>query len=143
MNTRTAWILLLLLFSSSAVFDSLWPHGLQHTVFHVLHLFPRVCSNSCPSSWWFHPTISSSVFPFSSYLQSFPALGSFPMSQFFLTGGQRIGVLASTSVHPINIQCWFPLGLIGLISLQSKGLTRVFSNATVQKQLCFRTQLPI
>ena len=143
MNTRTAWILLLLLFSSSAVFDSLWPHGLQHAVFHVLHLFPRVCSNSCPSSWWFHPTISSSVFPFSSHLQSFPALGSFPVSQFFLTGGQRIGVLASTSVLPINIQCWFPLGLIGLISLQSKGLTRVFSNATVQKQLCFCAQLPI
>ena len=127
MNTRVTWILLLLLFSSSAVFDSLWSH--------VLHLFP--------SSWWFHPTISSSVFPFSSHLHSFPALGFFPKSQFFLSGGQRIGVLVSASVLPINIQCWFPLGLIGLISLQSKGLSRVFSNTTVKKQLCFSTQLSI
>ena len=103
--------------------------------FHVLHLFP--------SSWWFHPTISSSVFPFSSHLQSFPALVYFPTSQFFLSGGQRIGVLASASVLPINIQCWFPLGLIGLISLQSKGLSRVFSNTTVQKHQFFGIQLSL
>ena len=92
----------------------------------------RACSNSCPSSRWCHPTISSSVIPFSC-LQSFPASGSFPMSQFFASGGQSIGALASGSVLPMNIQDWFPLGLTGLISFQSKGLPRVFSNTTVQK----------
>ena len=94
---------------------------------------PGACSNSCPSSQWCHPTISSSVVPFSSCLQSFPASGSFPMSQFFTSGGQSIAVSASTSVIPMNIQDWFPLGWTGWISLQSKGLSGVFSNTTVQK----------
>ena len=90
------------------------------------------CSNSCTSSRWCHPTISSSVVPFSSCLQSFPASGSFPMNQFFASGGQSIGVSASASVLPVNIQDWFPLGLTGLISLLSKGLSRVFSSTTIQ-----------
>ena len=94
---------------------------------------PGAYSNSCPSSWWCHPTISSSVVPFSSHLQSFPASGSFPMSQIFASGGQSIGVSASISVLPKNIQDWSPLGWTGWISLQSKGLSRVFSNTTVQK----------
>ena len=98
-------------------------------------------SNSCPSSWWCHPTISSSVDPFSSCLQSFPASGSFPMSQFFASGGQSIGVSASASVLAINIQDWFPLGWPGWISLPSKGLSRVFSNTTVQKHQLFGAQL--
>ena len=93
----------------------------------------RACSNSCPSSLWCHPIISSSVIPFSSCLQSFPASGAFQMSQFFAPGGQSIGVSASTSLLPMNIQDWFPLGLTGWISLQSQGLSRVFSNTTVQK----------
>ena len=93
---------------------------------------PRVHSNSCPLSWWCHTAISSSVIPFSSCLQSFPASGSFPMSQFFVSGDQSIGALASASVLPMNIQDWFPLGWTGWISLQSKGLSRVFSNTTVQ-----------
>ena len=113
--------------------DSLWHHGLQHTRFACPSLSPGACSNSCPLSQWCHQTISSSVVPFSSYLQSFPASGSFPMSQLFPSGGQSIGASASTSVLPMNIQGWFPLGLTGLISLQSKGLSRVFSNTTVQK----------
>ena len=98
-------------------------------------------SNSCPWSWWCHPTISPSVFPFSSCLQSFPASGSFQMTQFFTSGGQSIGISASTSVLPMNIQDWSPLGLTGWISLQSKGLSRVFSNTTVQKHQFFGTQL--
>ena len=93
---------------------------------------PRTCSNSCPSSCWCHPTISSSIIPFSSCLQSFPESVSFPRSQFFTSGGQSIGVSASASVLPMNIQDWFPLGWTGCISLQSKGLSRVFSNTTVQ-----------
>ena len=92
-------------------------------------------------SWWCHPTISSSTVPFSSHPQSFPASGSFPMSQFFASGGQGIGVSASTSVLPMNIQDWFPLGWTDWISLQSKGCSRVFSNATVQKNQFFGTQL--
>ena len=100
---------------------------------------PRACSNSCPSSQWCHPTISSSVVPFS-HLQSFPASGSFPMSQFFTSGGQRIRASASASVLPMNIQDWFPLGLTGLISLHSKGLLGVFSNTTAQKHQFFGTQ---
>ena len=105
--------------------------------FCVPSLTPGVYSNSCPSSQWCHPTISSSVSPFSSCLQSFPASGSFPVSQFFGSGGPSIGVSASISVLPINIQDWFPLGLTSWISLQSKGLARVFSNTTVQKhQFC-------
>ena len=101
---------------------------------------PGACSNSWPSSRWCHPTISSSVIPFSSCLQSFPASGSFPMSQFFASGGQSIGVSASASVLPINIQNRFPLGLTGLISLQSKGFSRVFSNTSVQKLQFFGAQ---
>ena len=112
---------------------SLPPHGLQHTRLCWSSPSPRVCTNSCPLSWWFHPTISSSVIPFSSCHQSFPASGSFPVSQFFTSGGQSIGVSASASVLLMNIQSWFPLGLIGLISLQSKRLSRFFPNTTVQK----------
>ena len=104
------------------MFDSLWPHGLQHARFSCPSPAPRACSSSCPSSRWCHPTISFSVVPFSSCLQSFPASGSFPMSQLFTSGGQNIGVSASASVIPMNIQDWFSLGLTGLISLQSKGL---------------------
>ena len=103
----------------------------------------RVCSNSCPSSWWCHPTISSSVVPFSSRLQSFPASGSFPMSQFFTSGGQIIGVSVSASVFPMNIQDWFTLGFSDLISLLSKGLSRVFSNGTVRKHQFCVAQLPL
>ena len=100
-------------------------------------------SNSCPSSRWCHPAISSSVIPFSSCLQSFPASGSFPMSQLFTSGGQSIGASASASVLPMNIHDWFPLGLTDLISLQSKGFSRVFCNTTVQKHQFFGTQLSL
>ena len=99
---------------------------------------PRDCSNSCALNQWCHPTISSSIVPFSSCLQSYPASGSFPVSQFFTSGGQSIG--DSASVLPMNIQDWCPLGLTGLISLQSKGLSRVFSNTTVEKHQFFSTQ---
>ena len=118
-------------FSCSVMSDFLQPYGLQHTRLPCPSPTPRACSNSHPSSWWYHPTISSSVIPFSSCLQSFPASGSFPRSQFFASGGQSIGTSASASVLPMNIQDWFPLGLTGLISLLSKGLSRVFSNNTV------------
>ena len=107
-------------FSRSVMSDSLWHHGLQHARLPCPSPTPRACSNSCSLSKWCHPTISSSVVPFSSCLQSFPALGSFPMNQFFASGGQSIGVSASTSVLPINIQDWFPLGLTGWISLQPR-----------------------
>ena len=106
-------------FSLSAVYDSLRPHALWHIRLPCPSPTPRACSNSCPSNRWCHPTISSSVVPFSSHLQSFPASGSFPTSQFFASGGQSIGVSASVSVLPTNIQDWFPLGLTGWISLQS------------------------
>ena len=119
-------------FSCSVVSDSLWPHGLQHFRPPCPSPTPGACLNSCPLSRWCHPTISSSVVPFSSCPQSFPASGSFPMSQFFPSGGQSIGVSAS-SVLPMNIQNWYPLGLTGWISLQSNGLSRVFSNTTVQE----------
>ena len=119
--------------SRSVVSDSLWPHRLQHARLPCPSPTPRACSNSCPSSQWCHPTISSSVVPFSSCLQSFPESGSFPVSQFFTLDGQSVGVSASASVLPMDIQDWFPLGLTGWISLQSKGLSRVFSNTTVQK----------
>ena len=112
---------------------SLWLRGLQHSRFLCPPLSPGVCSNSCPLNWWCHPTISSSVIPFFSCPQSFPALGSFPVSQLFSSGSQSIGVSASGSVLPMNIQDWFPLGWTGWISLQSKGLSRVFSNTTVRK----------
>ena len=124
-------------FSRSFRSDSLRPHEPQHARSPCPSPTPRVYSNSCPSSQWCHPAISSSVVPFSSCLQSFPASGSFPMSQLFTSGGQSIGVSASTSVLPMNIQDWFPLGWTGWISLQSKGLSRVFSNTTVQKHQFF------
>ena len=107
---------------SSVVSDSLQPHGLQHARLSCPSPTPGAFSNSCPSSWWCHPTISSSAAHFSSCLQFFLAPGSFPMSQFFTSGGPNIGVSASAPVLPINIQNWFPLGLTGLISLQTKGL---------------------
>ena len=116
---------------------TLRPHGLQNARPPCLSPTPRVYLNSCPLSRWCHPTISSSVVPFSSHLQSFPASGSFQMSQSFTSGGQSIG--ASISVLPMNIQDWFPLGLTGVI-LQSKGLSRVFSNTIVQKHQFFGTQ---
>ena len=127
-------------FSRSIMSDSLWPHRLQHPRPPCPSPTPGAYPNSCPSSQWYHPTISSSVIPFSFCLQSFPASGAFPVSQFFTSGGQGIGVSTSTSVLPTNIQDWFPLGLTDLISLQSKGLSRVFSN-TVQKHQFFCTQL--
>ena len=114
-------------FGHSVVSDFLWPHGLQHTRFPCLSPAPRACSNSCPLSRWYHPTISSSVIPFSSCLQSFRASGAFQMSQFFKSGGQSVGVSASASVLPMSTQDWSPLRWIGWISLQSKGLWRVFS----------------
>ena len=130
-------------FSHSVVSNSLRPHGLQHARPPCPSLTPGVYLNSCPLSWWCHPTISSSVIPFSSRLQSFPASGSFPMSQLFASGGQSIRVLASTSVLPMNTQDWSPLGWTGWISLQSKGLSKVFSNTTIQKHQFFSTQLSL
>ena len=112
--------------------DSLWPHGLQHTRLPCPSSTPGACSNSGPLSRWCHPTVSSSVVSFSSCLQSFPASGSFLMSHLFASGGQNIGAPASASVLLMNIQDWFPLGLSGLISLQSKGLSRVFSNTSLK-----------
>ena len=120
--------------------DSLRPHEFQHSRPPCPSPTPRVYSNSCPLSQWCHPTISSSVVAFSSCPQSFPASGSFPMSQLFTSGGQRIGVSASASVLPMNIQDSSPLGWTGWISLQSKGLSRVFSNTTVQKNQFFSVQ---
>ena len=130
-------------FSRLVVWGSLWPHGLQCTRPPCPSPMPEVYSNSCRLSQWCHPTISSCVIPFSSCLQSFPALGAFLMSQLFASGDQSIGVSASTWVLPMNIQDWFPLGLTGWISLQSKGLSRVFSNTTVQKHQFFGTQLSL
>ena len=128
--------------SHSVVSDSLYPHGLQHARLPCPSPTPRAYSNLCPSSWC-HPTISSSVIPFSSCLQSFPVSGAFPMSQFFASGGQSIGVSVSASVLPMNTQDWSPLGWTGWISLQSKGLSRVFSNTIVQKHQYFGTQLSL
>ena len=130
-------------FSHSVTSDSLWPHGLQDARPPCPTPTLEAYSNSCPSSRWGHPTISSSVIPFSSHLQSLAASGSFQMSQFFTSGGQSIGVSASASVLPINIQDWFPLGWTGWISLVSKGLSRVFSNTTVQKHQFFGAQLSL
>ena len=115
-------------FSPSVVSDSLWPHRLQHTCLPCPFPTPTACSNSCASGRWGHPTISSSVIPFSSCLQSFPASGSFPMSWFFASSGQSIGGSTSASVLPMNTQDSSPLGWTGWISLQFKGLSRVFSN---------------
>ena len=126
-------------FSHSVISDSFQPHGLQHARSPCPSPTPRAWSNSCPLSWWCNPFILSSVVPFSSHLCSFLASGSFPMSQFFASGVQSIGV--SASVLPMNIQDWFPLGLTGFTSLQSKGLSRVLSNTTVQKYKFFRAQL--
>ena len=129
-------------FSHSVESNFLQPHGLQCARHPCLSPTPGVDSNSCPLSRWCHPTISSSVvIPFSSCLQSFPASGSFQISHFFASGGQSTGVSASASVLPVNIQDWFPLGWTGWISLQSKGLSRVFSNTTVQKHQFFSAQL--
>ena len=118
-----------LLFCSSVVSDSLQPHGLQIARLPCPPPSPGACSNSCPLNWWCHPTISSSVLPFSSFLQSFLASGSFPMSQLFTSGGQSIGASPLASVFPMGIQGWFPLGLTGLISLLSKGLVFSSENA--------------
>ena len=122
--------------------NSLRPHGLQHARLPRPSLPPWACSDSCPLSRWCHPTILSSAAPFFC-LQSFPASGSFPVSQFFTSGGRSIGASASASVLSLNIQDWFPLGLTGWISLPSKGLSRVFSNITVQKHQLFGTQLSL
>ena len=134
---------LTLQFSHSVVSDSLWPHGLQHARPPCPSPAPGVYWNSGPLSQWCHPTISSSVVPFSSHLQSFPTSGSFQMSKLFASGGQSIGVSASTSVLPMNSQDRSPLGWTGWISLQSKGLSRVLSNTTVQKHQFFGTQLSL
>ena len=128
-------------FSCSVMSDPLWPHELQHARPPCPSPTPGVYSDSCPSSWWCHPAISSSVIPFSSCPQSLQALGSFPMSQLFAWGGQRIGVSALTSVLPMSTQDWSPLEWPGWISLQNKGLSRVFSNTTVQKHQFFGAQL--
>ena len=128
-------------FSRSVMSDSLQLHGLQHARSLNPSPTPGAYPNSCPLSWWCHPTISSSVVPFSSCLQSFPASGSFPVSQFFASDGQSTGALAS--VLPMNTQGWSPLGWTGWISLQSKGLSRVFSNTTVQKHQFFSAHLSL
>ena len=122
-------------FSPSVMSDSSQPHGLQHARLPWPSPSPRVHSNSCPLSQWCHPAISFPVVPFSSCLQYFPASGFFPMCHFFASGGHSIGLTAS--VLPMNIQDWFPLGWTGLISLESKGLSRVFSSTTVQKHQFF------
>ena len=128
-------------FSRSDGSDSLWPHGLQHARLPCPSPTPGACSDSCPSSQWCHPTASFSVVPFSCSLQSFTASGSFPVSQFFTWSGPSIG--ASASVLLMHIQGWFNLGLTGWISLQSKGLSRVFSNTTVQNHQFFGAQLSL
>ena len=127
-------------FRCSVVSDSLQSHGLQHTRPPCPSPTPGAYSNLCPLSQWCHPAISSSVVPFSSHPQSFPASGG-KMSQLFTSGGQSTGVSASAAVLPVNIQDWFPLGCTGWISLQSKGLSKVFSNTTVQKHQFFSTQI--
>ena len=124
-------------FSSSVESNSLQPHEPRHARPPCPSPTAGVHPNSCPSSWWCHPTISSSVVPFSSCPQSFPASGSFQMSQLFASSGQSIAVSASTTIPPMNTQEWSPLGWTGWISLQCKGLSRVFSNTTIQKhQFC-------
>ena len=134
---NASYLKVLILFSCLVVFDSLWPQGLQHARLPYPLLPPRACSNSCPSSQWYHSTISSSVTPFSCP-QFFPASGSFPMSWLFTSGSQSTG--ASASVLPMNIQGWFPVGLTSLISLLSKGLSRVFSSTIIQKHQFFSAQ---
>ena len=142
------WCLTSVQFSRSVMSNSLWPHELKHARPPCPSPTPRVYANSCPLSQWCYPTVSSSVIPFSSCPQSFPASGSSQMSQ-FASGGvwslklQNIGVSASTSVLPMNTQDWSPLGWTGWVCLQSKGLSRVFSNTTVQKHQFFSTQLSL
>ena len=126
-------------FSHSVMSDCLQLHGFRHARLFCPSPDPGACSNSCPSCWWYHPTISSSVIPFSSCLPSFPGTGFFPMSQLFPSGGQSFGVSSSASVLPMNIQDWVPLGLTGLISLPSKGLSRLFFNTKVEKHPVFST----
>ena len=130
-------------FSCLVMSDSLWPHGLQHARPLCPSPTPRAYSKSCLFSRWCHPTITYSVIPFSSHPQSCPASGSFQMSRCFTSGGQSTGVSASASVLPVNIQDWLPLGWTGWISLQSKGLSRVFSNTTIQKRQFSGTQLSL
>ena len=131
-------------FSRSVVFDSLRPHGLQHSRLPCPSLTPGAWSNSCPLNRWCHPTISSSsVIPFFFCFQSFPASGFFPMSPFFASGDQSIAASASVSVLPMNVQDWFNLGLNGVMSLLSKGLSRVFSNTTGQQHQFFGAQLSL
>ena len=130
-------------FSHSVMSDFLRPHGLQHTRLPCPSPTPGACPDSYPLGWWCHPTISSSVVPFFFLFQSFPASGSFPVSQLFTSGGQSIGASVSTSALTMNIQEWFPLGWTGLISLQSKELWRLFSNTTIQKHQFYGTQLSL
>ena len=130
-------------FSHPVVSDSLWHHGLKHARLLCPSPTPGACSNSCPLSWWCHPTTSSPVTPFSSCPQSFPASGTFQMSQLFASGGQSTGVSALASVLPMNIQDWFPLERTGWISLKSKGLSGVFSNTTVQMHQFFSAQFSL
>ena len=137
-NCRSSSLSLKFLFCHSVMSDSLQPHGLQHARLLCPSLSPGVCSNSCPLSRWWQTTILFSVIPFFSYLLSFLASGSFPMSWHFAPSGQCIR--ASASVLPMSIQGWLPLGLTGLISSQSQGLSKVFSNITVQKHECSSTQ---
>ena len=130
----------LLLFSRPVVSDSLWPHELQRAMLPCPSLALDICSNSCPLSQWCHPAISSSVAPFSSCHQSFPASKSFPMSWLFASGGWSTGDSALAIVLPMNIQSWSPLGFTGLISLQSKGLSRVFSSTAIWEHQFFGAQ---
>ena len=147
MKSQTAWnksnSFSSVQFSHSVVSNSLQPHGLQHARPPCPSPTPGACSDSCPSSRWCHPTISSSVVLFSSHLRSFPTLGSFQMSRFFASGSQSIGVSVSALVLPMNIQDWSPLGWTGWISLQSKRHSRIFSNITVQKHQFFSAQLSL
>ena len=142
-STSIEWNTQSVQFGRSVVSDSLWPHELQHARPPCPLPTPRVYSNSCPSSQWCHPAISSSVIPFSSCPQSLPESGSFQMSQLFAWGGQSTGVSALASVLPMNTQDWSPSEWTGWISLQSKGLSRVFSNTTVQKRQLFSAQLSL
>ena len=137
------WISTHLLAQSLSPVQTFRPQGLQHPRPPFPSPTPRVNSNSCPLSWWCHPTISSSVIPFSFCLQSFPASGSFQMSQLFASGGQSIGVSTSESVLPMNSQDWFPLGWTSWNSLQCKGLSRIFSSITVQKHQFFDAQVSL
>ena len=134
---------MLLVFSRSVMSDSLRPHGLQYTRLPYPSLSPWVCSNSCPLSRWWNATISSSVLVFSSCPQPFPASGCYPVNWLSASGGKRVGVSASVSVLPVNIQDWFPLLLTGLISLLSKRLPRIFSSTTIQKHRFFRAHLSL